>query len=115
MKEVQRWECRVATNANGRPYVDDIEFAAGRYVLHSDHEAVVDSMTAALVKLDGACLASEQEVARLRAEVEAYRKDAERRLDLIQATLENTEWRHGARNIHAELCREVDAAMGASA
>lgn len=108
----------------------------GKYVLHSDHEAVVDSMTAALVKLDGACLASEQEVARLRAEVEnlhakldmkegqrklaesecaSMRKDAERRLDLIRATLENTEWRHGARNIHAELCREVDAAMGASA
>ncbi len=55
MKEVQRWECRVATNANGRPYVDDIEFAAGRYVLYSDHKA---------------------EIVRLRAEVEAVRKDA---------------------------------------
>lgn len=57
MSGVQRWECRVAINDNGRPYVDDIEYAVGRYVLHSDHEA---------------------EVARLRAEVEAYRKDAER-------------------------------------
>lgn len=42
----------------------------GPYVLHSDHEAIVDSMAAALVKLDGACLASEQEVGRLRAELE---------------------------------------------
>lgn len=44
--------------------------AHGDYVLHSDHEAIVDSMAAALVKLDGACLASEQEVGRLRAELE---------------------------------------------
>lgn len=69
MSGIQRWECMVAINDNGRPYVDDIEYASGRYVLHSDHEEAVDSMTAALVKLDGACLASEQEIARLRVEL----------------------------------------------
>lgn len=57
IKAVARWECRVATNASGRPYVDDMEFETGRYLLFTDHERVV---------------------AELRAEIEALAKDAGR-------------------------------------
>lgn len=53
--------------------------------------------------------------ARLRAEADALRIIAERRLELIRATLANSEWRHGARNIYAELSKELSAAMGADA
>lgn len=62
--EIKRWDVQT---------MDERTSSNGKWVLHSDHEAVVDSMTAALVKLDGACLASEQEVARLRAE-DSYQK-----------------------------------------
>lgn len=100
------------------------ELPDGDYVLYSDHEAVVDSMTAALVKLDGACLASEQEIARLRAEVEAHRKDAERFRWLIQSMF--SQWftvgeaEIGMRVYGQCPSKEVieisiDAAMGASA
>lgn len=76
----------------------------GEYVLHSDHEA---------------------EVARLRAEVEAYRKDAERwqharkllSVDDIaerQRTLE--EWNYLISEDECKRADEaIDAAMGASA
>lgn len=131
MSGIQRWECRVAINDNGRPYVDDIKYASGRYVLHSDHDAVVDSMTAALVKLDGACLASEQEIARLRAEVEKNRVDAERyrwlrnkayMLDgmgpaviLAESDFPIDDHRTEGFVFHGELDKAIDAAMGASA
>lgn len=99
MKEVQRWECRVATNANGRPYVDDIEFAAGRYVLYSDHKA---------------------EIVRLRAEVEKYRKDAERYRWLRNADNYPNQiggfWNClGETSEPEEMDEAIDAAMGASA
>lgn len=87
-------------------------------VLHSDHEAVVDSWVAALVKLDGACLASEQEVARLRAEVEKDRVDAGRyRWLRDRAPDEWGVWRWIDSNsqLHVDdssMDREIDAAMG---
>ncbi|HDS1649050.1 TPA: hypothetical protein QEL68_000746 [Stenotrophomonas maltophilia] len=110
----------------------------GQYVLHSDHEAVVDSMTAALVKLDGACLASEQEVARLRAEVEqlhakldrkegqrklaesecaAMRKDAERYRWLRDHPWRDNEQLEPVIRLHLNALWDdkIDAAMGASA
>lgn len=45
-------------------------------------------------------------IARVTAERDTAVADAERRLQLIRDMLENTEWRHGARNIYAELCKE---------
>ena len=96
----------------------------GKYVLHYDHEAIVDSMAEALVKLDGACLASEQEVARLRAEADSLRKDAERYRWLQKQTPYRFGKIQAACVIDAvdtlyfmseEFDKQVDAAMGASA
>ncbi len=110
----------------------------GKYVLHSDHEAVVDSMTAALVKLDGACLASEQEVARLRAELQNAAKAAlyavalscekEREADALRVDAERYRWLRDKPwrdneelepvirlHLNALWDDKIDAAMGASA
>lgn len=65
------------------------EDANGDYVLHSDHEAAVDSMTAALVKLDGACLASEQEAARLRAMAQDQGVKDGNEISRLRAELQN--------------------------
>lgn len=83
----------------------------GDYVLHSDHEAVVDSMTAALVKLDGACLASEQEVARLRDEVERLRLVISQVTECLCDTLHE----RGGWAIEEVIDMGREAAMGASA
>ncbi len=80
MNEIKRWECRVATNANGRPYVDDIEFAAGRYVLHTDHEAevarlhdLIDDKDEIIARQDRLLVERQGSNDRLRAEVEKVR------------------------------------------
>ncbi|WP_423176284.1 MULTISPECIES: hypothetical protein [unclassified Stenotrophomonas maltophilia group] len=96
--------------------------AAHRDWVDSERDEKLETLEAEVIRL---CAEIEQLHAKLdkkegqrklaESECASMRKDAERRLDLNRATLENTEWRHGARNIHAELCREVDAAMGASA
>lgn len=118
MSGIKRWDYDYLA---GGP----IEDAEGAYVLHSDHEAVVDSMMAALVKLDGACLASEQEVARLRAEAEGLRKDAARwqharKLLTIDDIAERQKileaWNNLVSDVECERADEaIDAAMGASA
>ena len=66
----------------------------GAYVLYGEHQAAIDRLT---------------------AERDAAVADAERRLQLIRDTLANTEWRHGARNIYAELSAEVRAIDAARA
>lgn len=86
---------------------DDVN---GDYVLHSDHEAAIDSMTAALVKLDGSCLASEQEVARLRAEVEGLRDLLPEASICVQYAID-----YGApsrQSDRRDLLGKIDAAMG---
>lgn len=50
---------------------------------------------------------------RAEEERDAAVADAERRLQLIRDTLANTEWRHGAHNIHRELKAEVRSADAA--
>lgn len=54
-----------------------------------------------------------EKFAALTAERDAAVADAERRLQLIRDTLANTEWRHGAHNIHRELKAEVRSADAA--
>lgn len=124
MKEVQRWECRVATNANGRPYVDDIEYASGRYVLHSDHEAEVarlraDLQNAAKAALDATALACEKE-----REANANRLDAERWRHTrqqhgvtvsIEESDDDGDKQFVSGHSPEELDEAIDAAMGADA
>lgn len=92
----------------------------GNYVLFTDHERVVGELVTANEELVAECRewlykwrATETALAASRAEAEGLKKDAERRLDLIRATVENSEWRHGARNIYGELKREIQAADAA--
>lgn len=112
MKELQRWECRVATNANGHPYIDDIEYSSGRYVLHSDHEAeIARAYDNAHFKIEAIY---SEEIARLRAEVDAYRKDAERYRWLRDLPQDHPSEEIG--NMPGDMWDEqIDAAMGASA
>lgn len=91
----------------------------GTYVSDADHEAEMDMLRSELADAHAAIESKagwewKKEADRLRAENEALREDSERRLDLIRATVENSEWRHGSRNIYGELKREIqvaDAAM----
>lgn len=106
--EIKRWDIAALGNGfTGMKHRDD-----GAFVRTSDHEAEVGRLRAevyfaAKAALDATALACEKE-----READALRVDAERRLALIRSTLENSEWRHGSRNIHAELSREVNAAVG---
>jgi hypothetical protein len=91
---------------------DEAAALANKYIAIVGVEAEIarlraELQNAAKAALDATALACEKE-----READALRVDAERRLALIRSTLENSEWRHGSRNIHAELSREVDAAMG---
>lgn len=117
MSGIQRWECRVATNANGRPYVDDIEYAAGRYVLHSDHEAEIARLRAEVEHLNGELALADSMIAKLRTEADSLRKDAER-----YRWLRDTPWfdNYEIRSViahqqNALWDKTIDAAMGASA
>ena len=83
-------------------------------------QSAIDRLTADLKYANMAAdaeadLADERgrEIKRLKAERDAAVADAERRLQLIRDTLANTEWRHGAHNIHRELKAEVRSADAA--
>lgn len=92
--------------------------ANGDYVLHSDHEAEVARLRAELEKVRGYEVAPlEAKVAELLAEVEAYRKDAERyRWLRDQPWRDNEELEPVIRlQLNALWDDKIDAVMGASA
>lgn len=99
MSGIQRYEVFVAA-AYGGPYAATKPAEMGDYVLHSDHEA---------------------EVARLRAEADSLRKDAERYRWLRDSAPEEwdvTRWLDSeTQEIHVQdyLDEAIDAAMGAKA
>lgn len=108
-KAVARWECRVATNASGRPYVDDMEFENGRYVLFTDHERVVAELDRLVRNVDTENEFLSHALAESRAEVEKVRgyevapleaKTAELRAVVEALTSSQTllgyRWRHSA-------------------
>lgn len=120
-KAVSRWECRVATNASGRPYVDDMEFENGRYVLFTDHQRVVGELHAEIVKIRGyEVSALQSKMAELRAESDSLRKDAERwrhaRRILPVMAIEHAQeqWVNWARNDEEEHNIKADKAIDAA-
>ncbi len=103
MKDVRRWDVQT---------MDERTSSEGKWVLHCDYEQVLEQVQILWAQK---VVERDAEIARLRAEADALRIIAERRLELIRATLANSEWRHGARNIYAEPSKELSAAMGADA
>lgn len=108
--EVARLRAEIEASDENLAYaMDQLAMADREYLaLRAEVDALrAELQNAAKAALDATALACEKE-----REAEALRVDAERRLALIRSTLENSEWRHGSRNIHAELSREVNAAVG---
>lgn len=119
MSEIKRWDYDYLA---GGPTED----AEGSYVLHSDHEAEVARLRAEIsaLKDDPSYETACETIRNLRAEVEAYRKDAERwqharkllSVDDIaerQRTIE--EWNFLISEDECKRADEaIDTAMGAS-
>lgn len=118
--EIKRWDVQT---------MDERTSSDGRWVLHSDHEVATGELTAATARWflrAGEYLKraheAEAEVARLLAEVEAYRKDAERYRWLRErASSDRTQVCHYGNNwswnlVAGDLAdKTIDAAMGADA
>lgn len=76
-------------------------------------QSAIDALTKQISELKTMLSIAEFQRKEMQAERDAAVADAERRLQLIRDTLANTEWRHGAHNIHRELKAEVRSADAA--
>lgn len=108
MSGIKRWDIDCHS-------MEWMEVEDGDMVKFSDHAAEIARLRAELDNAAAAAVANMSLACQKEREADALRIIAERRLDLIRATLANSEWRHGARNIYAELSKELSEAMGADA
>ncbi|WP_333627846.1 hypothetical protein [Stenotrophomonas cyclobalanopsidis] len=101
MKDVRRWDVQT---------MDERTSSEGKWVLHCDYEQVLEQVQILWAQK---VVERDAEIARLRAEADALRVDAERWRFLASASSSVTFRLHNARPDHRE--RAIDAAMGADA